>query len=68
MSKEKVFKLGDKLFDPESITENGNSMIHDLQLISELLSQQKLQVSVTEIAKRTLYTQLKEESKNFKEI
>jgi len=59
--------IGDKKYDPASITELGITLIEDIEKIDELIKTQQLQLSVSSLARGALIERLSEESKNFKE-
>lgn len=64
----KTINIGDKVYDADSITEQGVNIINDLQKVDQVLARQQLDVSITQLAKAKLMEALQAELPNFKEV
>jgi hypothetical protein len=64
----KTFQIGEKTYDAASITEQGVNIINDIRKVDNMLSQQQLQVSITQLAKTKLMEELEKEKENFTEV
>jgi hypothetical protein len=64
----KTISLGDKVYEADSITEQGVNIINDLQKVDQVLARQQLEVSITQLAKAKLMEALQEELPKFKEV
>jgi hypothetical protein len=64
----KTINIGDKVYEADSITEQGVNIINDLQRVDQVLARQQLEVSITQLAKAKLMEALQEEIPKFKEV
>lgn len=64
----KTINIGDKVYEADSITEQGVNIINDLQRVDQVLARQQLEVSITQLAKAKLMEALQAELPNFKEV
>lgn len=64
----KTINIGDKVYEADSITEQGVNIINDIQKVEQVLSRQQLEVSITQLAKAKLMEELQKELPKFKEV
>lgn len=60
--------IGEKKYDPDSITEDGRKIMEDLYKVDGQLNQHQLTVSIISLAKQKLIEELEKEAVNFVEI
>jgi len=61
-------QIGDKKYDIKSVTEQGVTLIEDIEKVDDLIKTQQLQLSVSSLARGALIERLSKESLNFKEV
>lgn len=64
----KTLTIGDKVYEADSITEQGVNVINDIRKVDTELSRLGLQKSIAELAKVKLMEELQKELPKFKEV
>lgn len=65
---QKAVRLGNKYFDVDSFTERAYALLQDVKKVEEVLQRQKMDVSITELARQMLIEELGKELPNLKEV
>jgi hypothetical protein len=64
----KTIQIGETLYDVSTVTEQGVNIINDVRSIDNILSQQQLTVSITQLAKSKMIEELEKEAVKFTAI
>lgn len=63
----KLIKLGDKIYETDSITELGNALMNDIKKVDEEIVNINTTIGIYKLAKAKLIDELIKESSKFKE-